>query len=317
MKALRISADAKLVESDVPEPRPGAGQLLICVIAAGITPTELQWYPTTHSSHGGKRSDAIPGHEFSGIVAALGEGVNTFSPGQEVFGMNDWFTDGATAEYCVAPAAAVAAKPTHISHVEAASVPIAALTAWQGLFERAKLRAGETVLVQGGAGSVGSFAVQLARNGGARVIASASAAQLEFVKQLGAEEVLDYRATRFEDKLKNVDVVFDTVGGETLRRSWSVLALAGRMATVAAAGENTTDERTKNAFFIVEPNQLQLEKIGELLEERRIVPVVDAVVPFADVAAAYTGQFKGRTGRGKLVAAIASEATQLNASATL
>src|SRR4030095_12701778 len=129
---------------------------------AGVIATELRWYPTTHTKTGGDRSSAIPGHEFSGVVAALGAGTGDWAVGDEIYGMNDWFAEGATAQFCLARPASVARKPERLSHAEAASVPISALTAWQGLLERARLRAGERVLIHGGAGSVGLFAVQLA-----------------------------------------------------------------------------------------------------------------------------------------------------------
>jgi len=148
----------------------------------------------------------VPGHEFSGVVVDAG--------GLEVFGMDDWYSDGAMAEYCIAPVNAVAPKPRHLTHAEAASVPIGALTAWQGLFDRAKLRPGESVLVHGGAGSVGIFAVQLAALHGARVIATSSARNRDFVLSLGAHEVIDYHAGRFEDRANELDIVFDTVGGD-------------------------------------------------------------------------------------------------------
>ena len=135
------------------------------------------WYPTSHTKTGEKRTAAVPGHEFSGVIAALGADVEGFEVGREVYGMNDWFADGATAEYCLAQPAAVAPKPPRLTHIEAASVPIAALTAWQGLVERARLQPGESVLIHGGAGAVGLFAVQLARLRGAHVIATASAAR--------------------------------------------------------------------------------------------------------------------------------------------
>ncbi len=186
--------------------------------------------------------------------------------GREVYGMNDWFSDGAMAEYCLTQPSWVAPKPSSLSHAEAASVPIGALTAWQGLFERAKLEAGERVLVHGGAGAVGVFAIQLAHWRGAHVVATASSRNVDFVSRLGADQVIDYSAVRFEEKAREMDVVFDTVGGETLRRSWGVLKQGGRMVTIAADGEETTEDRVKQAFFIVEPNQKQLIKIGELLE---------------------------------------------------
>jgi NADPH:quinone reductase-like Zn-dependent oxidoreductase len=310
MKAMRLAdsdATAVLVEENVPQPQPGRGELLIQVHAAGVTSKELLWYPTTHKKSGEKRTRTIPGHEFSGIVAAVGEDNLGFDVGQEIYGMNDWFSDGATAEYCITQPSSIARKPTSLTHIEAASVPIAALTAWQGLFDRARLQAGELVLVHGGGGAVGIFAIQLARIHGARAVSTASARDLAFVSGLGADQVFDYRATRFEEKLSEVDVVFDTVGGETLQRSWGVLKPNGRMVTIAAESEAATNDRVKQAFFIVEPNPQQLTQIGKLLETRRLRTFVDAVLPLAQASVAYAGEVKERRGRGKLVIAVVAE----------
>jgi NADPH:quinone reductase-like Zn-dependent oxidoreductase len=294
-----------VIEEDVPQPEPRQGELLVRVHAVGVTPTELLWYPTTHTRDGGKRSRAILGHELSGVIAADGGGTDGFAVGQEVYGLNDWFADGAMAEYCVTQPGSIAPKPSRLTHIEAAAVPIGALTAWQGLFDRAKLRAGERVLVHGGAGAVGSFAIQLARFRGARVSTTVSARNLDFVAGLGAEQVIDYRAVPFEDEVSGMDVVLDTVGGDTLQRSWGVLRPGGRMVTVAADSETATDDRVKQAFFIVEPNQEQLIRVAELLESGDLRPVVDAVVPLAQAAAAYTGEVGPRQGRGKLVVTVA------------
>ena len=147
MRSMRLSDAAHapvLIEEHVPQPQPGRGELLVRVYAAGVTPTELLWYPTTHGKNGERRSRAVPRHEFSGVIAAVGEETVGFDIGQEVYGMNDWFADGALAEYCLTQPSSVAPKPPHVTHVEAASVPIGALTAWQGLFERAYLQAGST-----------------------------------------------------------------------------------------------------------------------------------------------------------------------------
>ena len=310
MKTMRLYDSEKppvLVVENVPQPQPRRVELLIRVYAAGVTPTELLWYPTTHNKDGEKRSRAVPGHEFSGVIAALGEDTAGFEIGQEVYGMNDWFSDGAMAEYCIAQPAGVAPKPPRLTHVEAASVPIGALTAWQGLFDRAGLQAGEHILVHGGAGAVGVFAIQLARFRGARVTTTASARNLEFITGLGAERVIDYRAARFEENVSGMDVVFDTVGGETLQRSWGVLKPGGRMITIAADAETTTDDRVKQAFFIVEPNHEQLARIGDLLEAGDLHPVVDAVLPLSQASAAFTGEVRQRQGRGKLVVAVAAQ----------
>src|SRR5262245_11259880 len=310
MKAMRLAdsgATAVLVEENVPQPQPGRGELLIQVHAAGVTSKELLWYPTTHKKSGDRRSGAVPGHEFSGVVAAVGKDTASFDVGQEVYGMNDWFSDGATAEYCITQASSIAQKPGGLTHIEAASVPIGALTAWQGLFDRARLQAGERVLVHGGAGTVGLFAIQLARSRGAHVVSTASARNLAFVSDLGAEQVFDYQATRFDEKLSEIDVVFDTVGGETLQRSRGVLKPGGRMITIAAESEATADGRVKQAFFIVEPNHEQLTRIGKLLETRRLQPVVVAALPRAQASVAYTGEVKARRGRGKLVIAVVAQ----------
>src|SRR5262245_34165805 len=221
--------------------------------------------------------------------------------------MNDWFADGALAEYWLTQPTSIAQKPPSLTHVEAASVPIGALTAWQGLFERARLQPGEHVLVHGGAGAVGIFAIQLARFRGAHVTATASERNLGFVSQLGAEQVIDYRAARFEDNVRDMDVVFDTVGGDTLQRSWAVLKPGGRMITIAADSETTTDDRVKQAFFIVEPNHEQLSRIHDLLEAGDLRPMVDAVLPLTQVSAAYAGEVRQRRGRGKLVVAVAAQ----------
>lgn len=261
----------------------------------------------SHHSYkdGEKRSRAILGHEFSGVIAAVGGETVGFEIGQEVYGMNDWFADGAMAEYCVTQPSSVAHQPPRLTHVEAASVPIGALTAWQGLFDRARLQAGEHVLVHGGAGAVGIFAIQLARFRGARITATASARNLNFVTGLRAERVIDYRAVHFEENVSGMDVVFDTVGGDTLQRSWGVLKPGGRMITIAVESETTTDNRVKQAFFIVEPNHEQLIRIGDLLESGDLHPVVDAVLPLTQASAAYTGEVRERRGRGKLVVTVA------------
>ncbi len=291
----------RLVETDTPKPEPAARQLLIQVYAAGVTPTELIWYPTLHQKTGETRHNAIPAHEFSGVVAALGEAVTEFQIGDQVFGMNDWFQQGAAAEYCLTEPGSVAAKPSGLTHEQAATVPISGLTAWQGLFEHANLQPGERVLVHGGGGAVGAFAVQLASAKGAQVMATASAKDASFVLQLGAKQVIDYQTQRFEDFSSDMDLVFDTVGGETLQRSWKCLKSTGRMVTVAANGENATDERTQKAFFIVEPSRPQLEQLGALLQEGHIRTTVDVAVSLDQADSAYAKNVKSSTGRGKIV----------------
>ncbi|MDQ2839921.1 MAG: NADP-dependent oxidoreductase [Acidobacteriota bacterium] len=303
MHLIEAEKNPALVEVDVPRPMPRKGEVLIRVRAAGVTPTEVAWYPTSHTRDGEERAGAVPSHEFSGEIAYVGDAIEGLSPGQEIYGMNDWFADGALAEYCITQPGWIAPKPQSLGHAAAASIPIGALTAWQGLFERAKLQRGERVLVHGGAGAVGAFAVQLARLHGARVIATVSARDLEFVKELGADEALDYKAGPFEERVRNIDVVFDAVGGQTLQRSWGVLNCRGRLVTIASNGEVASDERIKHAFFIVEPHAEQLVEIAKLLDLGDLRTFVRAVLPLSQASDAYAGRVE-KSGRGKLVITI-------------
>src|SRR5215469_10289959 len=247
MKAICLRARGgpeALAYEEAPQPPPWEGEVLVRVHAAGVIHTELGWVPTWTTRAGKPRPWPVcPGHECSGEIAALGAGVRDVGVGDLVYGLNDWYRDGASAAYCVARVADIAHQPAGVDHVHAAATPISALTAGQGLVEPAGLAAGQRVLIHGAAGGVGTCAVQLARWRGARVTGTASAANLDVVRRLGADEVIDYRAERFEDVVRDVDVVFDAVGGETLERSWGVLKPAGRLITVAASGERTTDER--------------------------------------------------------------------------
>jgi NADPH:quinone reductase-like Zn-dependent oxidoreductase len=307
MKAMLINKDGQgpvLTQVELPRPEAGSGEILVHVYAAGVTPTELLWYPTTHTKSGTVRGHTVPGHEFSGVIAAVGKDVRDFEIGDEVYGMNDWFADGATAEFCITLPRNIARKPATLSHEAAASVPIGALTSWQGLIDRAKLAAGERVLVHGGAGAVGLYAVQLARIRGARVITTVSARDIDFVKRLGADEAIDFRASRFENEIRDVDVVFDAVGGETLERSWSVLKPGGRMITIAADSEGTADQRVKDAFFIVEPNQKQLVEIAQQLDAGQLRAFVKTIVPLNEASVAYSGALRDKSGYGKIVIAV-------------
>jgi NADPH:quinone reductase-like Zn-dependent oxidoreductase len=277
-----------LVYGTAAMPQIGEGEITVQVRAAAVTPTELLWAPTWTTRAGKPRPfPIIPGHEFSGEVHALGSGVNDVAVGDAVFGMNDWFGDGAQAEFCIACSADVAPKPTSLDYVTAAVVPISALTAWQGLVDRAKLSRAERVLVHGAAGNVGLFAVQIARGIGAHVIATASEHDLEFVRSLGADEVIDYRAQSFEDAVTGVDVVFDTVGGDTLAQSWGVLRPGGRMVTIAADAEHTREQRVKDAFFIVEPNREQLTRISRMIDAGELRVFVGAAFPLQEASQAY------------------------------
>lgn len=301
MKAIRqhvYGGPESLHYEDAPRPSPAAGEVLVRVRAAGVTPTELLWSTSRTTQSGAARPlPFIPGHEFSGEVAALGEGVTGLSVGEAVYGMNDWYGDGTQADYCLARVVDIARKPKSVDHVAAAATPISALTAWQGLFEHARIEAGQHILIHGAAGGVGSFAVQFAHGRGARVTATVSQANIAFVRDLGADDVIDYRAARFDERAHGVDAVFDTVGGETLRRSWSVLKPGGRLVTIAASEEDAQDPRTREAFFIVEPRRAELEEIARLLDAGQVRPVVGAEFPLADAIPAY----QTKPVRGKVV----------------
>jgi NADPH:quinone reductase-like Zn-dependent oxidoreductase len=210
--------------------------------------------------------------------------------------LNDWFAEGATAEFCITKPSNLSVKPSSLSHIEAASVPIGLLTAWQGLHLRAKLQKGERVLIHGGAGAVGLFAVQLAKSQGAYVIATSSKANIDFVQQLGAGEVIDYRERRFEEA-DLVDVIFDTVGGETLDRSWDLLKPGGRLVTIAADAESNTDPRVKSAFFIVEQDGEQLAALGKLFDSGELKAFVKAELPMEEADHAYSGSIAGNPGK--------------------
>lgn len=304
MKAIRLhqaGGSESLRYEEAPKPSPTDNQVLVRVYAAAITPTEFAWYPTFHTPEGGNRPfPIILGHEFSGVVEAMGPTCTGLRNGDPVYGLNDWFMDGAQAEYCLTVPANIAPKPATLDHTQAAVVPISALTAWQALIERAQLSEGQRVLVHGGAGGVGSFAVQLARYKKTYVIATASA-NTDFVKALGADEVIDYRTTPFETVVRDVDVVLDTVGGDTRHRSWELLKKGGRLVTVAADAEGLNDSRARDAFFIVEPNRKQLIEISRLIDTGILRPIVGDVFSMDDVRQAY----ERKPGRGKNVLRIA------------
>jgi NADPH:quinone reductase-like Zn-dependent oxidoreductase len=298
MKAVflnKVAGPEALDYGETPTPRPAAGQVLVEVLATAVMPTELQWEPTWKQRTGQPRPfPVILSHEFSGTVEDLGPEVTDFRSGEEVYGMNDWFENGAQAEYCAAPASLLAPKPKSLDHVQAAVVPISAMTAWQGLFDHARLKAGDRVLIHGAAGGVGAVAVQLAHRRGAHVVGTAGSQNLEFVRHLGADEVIDYRATPFETRAKDMDVVFDTVGGETLERSWSVLKSSGRLVTVATQSESSADQRVRDAFFVMEPNRAQLVEIAHLIDAGELrPPKVAAVFLLAQAQEAYARAQQG------------------------
>jgi len=298
MKAIRIhgsSGKATVSLDEIAIPEAGPGEVFIRVHATAVTPGELEWYPTWHTPKGEPRTYAVPCHEFSGVIEEIDPDIRGWNPGDAVYGLNDWFINGAAAEYCVAKSAEIAKKPTSIDHLHAASVPISCLTAWQGLFDRGKLQPGQKVLIHGGAGGVGSFAIQLAAWKGAFVITTVSEADISFVRALGAREVIDYRKVRFEELVTDADLVLDLVGGDTLRASFRAVKPAGRVITLATSSESETDPKFKEAFFIVAANANQLMEITKLIDTGVLRAVVREVLPIDAAAQAYSPtKIKGR-----------------------
>jgi NADPH:quinone reductase-like Zn-dependent oxidoreductase len=271
MLALRLhgqsGADDLLLE-EVEVPEAGAGDVLVRVHAAAITRDELSW-PLD-------RLPAIPSYELSGTVVDTGE---------EVFGLTGFDRDGVAAEYAVVSESVLAPKPSTLGHVESAALPLAGLSAWQGLFEHGRLAAGERVLIHGAAGGVGSVATQLAHAHGAYVIGTAS--DPDRARQLGADEALDYAS--FEPALTDVDLVFDTVGGDVLARSATGLRRSARLVSVAE------EPPAPGRYFVVEPNREQLRSLARLADEGRLRPAIGAVFPLTEARAA----FERLTERGK------------------
>lgn len=293
MKAVRLHGSGSPIPAveDVPEPVARSGEALVRVYAAAITPSELTWTPTWQTVNGEPRALTIPGHEFSGIVATV-NGDSDISSGHEVFGIiDDWFADGAQAEFVAAPLRGLARKPKTVDHAQAAVIPISGLTAWQALFDRAHLQAGQRVLVHGGAGGVGSFAVQLARWKGADVTATAAAHSGDLVLRLGATMVVDYTSQRFEDVVGPVDVVIDTVGGDVLERSKHVLKPGGTIVSVASTSKSTP------SFFYVQADRRQLEELATLVDNGVLEPLVDSIMPLSRAGDAYFHKPR----RGKVV----------------
>jgi NADPH:quinone reductase-like Zn-dependent oxidoreductase len=260
-----------LVVEQAPVPVPAAGEVVVAVHAAAITFDELTW-EETWTRDGVSRTPVIPSHEVSGVVSEIASGVTDFKSGDEVYGLIRFDRDGAAADFVAVPAADLAAKPSTVSHACAAALPLAGLTALQALVDHAAVRAGEAVLVHGGAGGVGAFAVQLAAILGAHVTATVRSDAGELVGGFGAGRVIDVRTDAFDESGATYDVIIDTVGGETLDRSFRVLRRGGRLVTLSApppAGK--ADEYGVTAtFFIVTPNHDQLAELAALVDSGRL-----------------------------------------------
>lgn len=297
---------------NVPKPEPRAGEALIRVHAAGITPTELGWPETWVDRQGHDRTPMIPSHEVSGVVEELGHGVTHVVAGEEVYGLVPFDNDGAAADYVAVRARDLAPKPVTLDHSRTAALPLSALTAWQALTEQTHVQPGHHVLVHGGAGGVGAFAVQLAKVLGARVSATASAGDIEYVRSLGADAVIDYKAAPFEEIVSDVDVVLDPIGGRTTEASLGVLNDGGSLISLAGPLEVTLPEgRNLSArFFIVEPERSQLIELARLVDDGKLRVKVAEVFPLEDFAAAYEFARTARR-RGKVVVQVTAAVPKL------
>jgi NADPH:quinone reductase-like Zn-dependent oxidoreductase len=270
-----------------------ACDVLVKVAACGITHNELD-YPIWTCRAGHQRTLIIPGAEVSGMVAALGPGTAGITVGDEVYGLTDQWRDGTAAEYVAVEARNVAPKPQTVDHVRAAAVPRAGLTAWQALFDHGKLAKGQTVVIHGAGGAVGSTAVQLARWAGAEVIGTGRSHSRQLVTELGADRFVALDADRLEDVAGQADLVFDTIGGEVLARSPALLRPGGTLVSVRAAAPRPADrDDIRTVMFIQEPSRAQLIELARLVDEGQLSPQVGAVYPLAQAAEAYSAKAAG------------------------
>jgi NADPH:quinone reductase-like Zn-dependent oxidoreductase len=274
--------------TDLPYPHAAENDVIVQVHAAGFTRGELDW-PTTWTDRAGRdRTPSVPGHELSGVVAELGYGTTGLTVGQRVFGLIDWARDGSLAEYAAVEARNLAPLPADVDHTVAAALPVSGLTAWQGLFDHGRLTTGQTVMIHGAAGGVGSIAVQLAREAGARVIGTGRAADKGAVLGLGADAFLDLQADDLA-AAGEVDVVFDVIGGEILERSAAVVRAGGTLVTIVAP-PTVKPDNGRAVFFVVESDRHQLADLAKRLRTGQLKPRIGAVRPLAEAPAAFAAQ---------------------------
>ncbi|WP_431291791.1 NADP-dependent oxidoreductase [Pedobacter sp. P26] len=305
MKAVRIhefGGPEVLSIDEIPVPQPAPDEVLIKVHATSVNPVDWK-------IREGQRKEKFPvklpltlGWDVSGTIEALGEKVSAFRKGDEVYGRPDPTKNGAYAEYIVVKANIISIKPTSIGYTEAAAVPLAGLTAWQALFDHGLLKAGQKVLIHAAAGGVGTYAVQFAKWKGAYVIGTASSANIDFLKRLGADEVIDYKMEDFETALSDVDLVLDTIGGETQLKSLNILKDGGRVITTLMP-EFVAEAKVKNVHLIGFTTQSipdQLAEIATLIDSGKVKPIIEKVLPFTSARQAQTESEQGHT-RGKIV----------------
>lgn len=305
MKAVRIHAyggPEALVYEDAPLPQPGKDELLVRVHAAAVNPVDWKIREGHLKEMLDSRLPLIMGWDVSGTVEAVGPEVVRFKVGDEVFSRPDIARDGAYAEFIVIRENEAAFKPESIDHLHAAAIPLAGLTACKSLFAAAKLSAGQTILIHGAAGGVGTYAVQLAKWKGAHVIATASERNHDYLRELGADEVIAYQNARFEDKVRDVDVVFDTIGGETQTRSWNVVKQGGVLVSIVSPPSQVeaAARGVRPEFVFIQPDAAELSALAKLVDSGKLRVMVEAVLPLAEARRAQELSQNGHT-RGKIV----------------
>jgi NADPH:quinone reductase-like Zn-dependent oxidoreductase len=305
MKAIRIhtyGGPEVLKYEDAPRPQPQAGEVLVRVHAAAVNPIDWKVREGEMKDFWPHKFPLILGWDLSGVVEELGRGVSRFKIGDDVYGLPDPTRGGAYADYIVVRESELALKPDSLHHIRAGAVPLAALTAWQSLFDAGQLQPGQRVLIHAGSGGVGHFAVQLAKWKGAHVFATASTKNQDFLRKLGVDEPIDYTKQRFEDIARNIDIVLDTLGGETQERSWSVLKKGGILVSLVQppSEEKAKELRVRATFVASHPNGEQLAEIAKIIDSGKLVPVIDRILPLSEVRRAHELSQAGHT-HGKIV----------------
>src|SRR6266700_3734048 len=291
---------------NVPRPEPKENEALVRVVASGVNPADPLTLSGKYAREFGTHLPLIPGYDIAGIVEKTGAKVTKLKAGDAIYGYPTF--GGGWADYVTVAEGEVAAKPASLSFADAAAVPMGALTAWQALVDVAQLRAGQTILIHGGSGGVGSFAVQIAKARGACVIATASTANQDLLKQLGADVAIDYTKTRFEEIAKDVDAVLDPVGKETLARSYGVVKKGGIVMSLVARPDPAEIQKheIRGAAISVHPDADDLTEIAQLIDAGKIKPIVTEVVPLSDAVKAQQQAATHHT-RGKVVLRVAEE----------
>lgn len=290
----------------VPVPEPKEAEVLVRVIASGVNPADPLILNGKYAREFGTHLPLIPGYEMAGVVVKTGATVTRLKIGDPVYAY--LLYGGGWAEYCTSNEGEAATKPASLTFTEAAAVPLAALTAWQALIDTAKIEKGQTGLIHGGSGGVGSFAIQIAKARGARVIATASTSNQDLLKQLGADVAIDYTKTRFEDVAKDIDIVLDPVGHETLARSYAVVRKGGMIVSLVARCDpaELSKHEIRGASVFSHPDANELAQITKLIEEKKLKPIVSQVLPLTDASKADAQAATHHT-RGKIVLKVAGE----------